>query len=77
MAATTRTHKAAFFTIGDVSRLAHLAPETIRRYERQGLIAPARTAAGVRIYSPAAVAAVQELRAQRAANARHGGDVAA
>ncbi len=77
MTATTTTCAVRFFTIGDVARAVNLAPETLRRYERQGLIAPARTAAGVRIYSEADVAAVQELRAQRAANARHGGDVAA
>ncbi len=77
MTATTATREVAFFTIGDVARAVNLAPETLRRYERQGLITPARTAAGQRIYTRADLAAVQALRAQRAAHARHGGEVAA
>ncbi len=74
---TTTTREPAYFLIGDVARLANLASETIRRYERQGLIHPARTAGGQRIFTDNDLAAVQQLRAQRAAHARHGGEVAA
>ncbi len=39
------------FTIGVVARLLQLHEQTIRQYERQGLIIPSRTAKQTRMYS--------------------------
>ena len=43
------------FTIGIVARLLKLHEQTIRQYERLGLIAPSRTAKHTRMYSQADV----------------------
>jgi DNA-binding transcriptional MerR regulator len=46
----------AFLTIGKVATLTGLSADTIRYYERLGLVsAPARTVSGYRQYTPAAV----------------------
>ncbi len=50
-------------TIGQVARQAGVGVETIRFYEREGLLAePPRTAAGYRQYSPAVVARIRFIR---------------
>ncbi len=77
MTATTTTREPAYFLIGDVARAAGVATETIRRWHRENVLpAPGRTPNGLRVYSAADLEVIQRLRAQRAANARHGGDVA-
>jgi len=56
----TRT---AELTIGKVARSAGLAIDTVRYYEREGLLEiPARTASGYRHYSPDAVARLRFIR---------------
>ncbi len=40
------------YVISVAARLAGLHPQTLRMYERLGLIKPARTAGGLRLYSP-------------------------
>lgn len=40
------------YVISVVSRMVSLHPQTLRYYERVGLIAPARSAGNVRLYSP-------------------------
>ncbi len=75
---TTTTRATAYYLIGDVAKAAGVATETVRRWHREGVLpAPARTSSGQRIYTEADREAILRLRAQRAANARHGGDVAA
>jgi len=39
-------------TIGTVARMFELHQQTLREYEREGLIKPRRTAGGTRMYSP-------------------------
>ena len=39
------------FRIGEISRLYHVGVDTIRYYERIGLIHPERTESGYRLYS--------------------------
>ena len=57
--------KPEFLMIGEVARRAHVRVETVRFYERMGLVAkPARTASGYRKY-PAQV--VREVRFIQAA----------
>jgi DNA-binding transcriptional MerR regulator len=54
-------------TIGELARLTRLNAETLRYYERRGLLpAPARKASGYRQYGPDDVARVRAIReAQR------------
>lgn len=40
------------YVISVVSRMVNLHPQTLRYYERVGLIVPARSAGNVRLYSP-------------------------
>ncbi len=50
-------------TIGELARGADLAPETLRHYERMGLIAPSgRTASNYRLYDTAAVDRLRFIR---------------
>jgi MerR family transcriptional regulator/heat shock protein HspR len=43
--------KKAYYMIGGVSEMLALHPQTIRQYERQGLISPGRTRGNTRLYS--------------------------
>lgn len=40
-----------FFSISVVSEMLSLHPQTIRHYERQGLVAPKRTSGNIRLFS--------------------------
>jgi MerR family mercuric resistance operon transcriptional regulator len=53
----------AHLTIGKIARDAETGVETIRFYERQGLLAkPARTTSGYRSYSPEAIPRLRFIR---------------
>lgn len=39
------------YTIGVVARLLGISPQTLRVFEREGLVAPSRTEANIRLYS--------------------------
>ena len=49
------------FSISVAAELAGLHPQTLRIYEREGLVDPARTAGGTRRYSQDDVARLQEI----------------
>jgi MerR family mercuric resistance operon transcriptional regulator len=52
-----------FLTIGETARRADVGIETVRYYERKGLIAPpARTAAGYRAFPPDAVRRIRFIK---------------
>jgi DNA-binding transcriptional MerR regulator len=53
-------------TIGALARRAGVSRTALLNYERLGLIAPERTAAGYRAFGPSAVARVEQIRAYRA-----------
>lgn len=54
----------ANLTIGKVARAAGVGVETVRFYERKGLVSrPRRPEGGFRIYSPATVARIRFIRA--------------
>lgn len=50
------------YAISVAAKLAGVHPATLRAYERRGLIAPARTPGGRRLFSDDDVAAVRRLR---------------
>jgi MerR family transcriptional regulator/heat shock protein HspR len=49
------------FSISVAAELAGLHPQTLRIYEREGLLDPARTAGGTRRYSPDDISRLQEI----------------
>jgi MerR family transcriptional regulator, heat shock protein HspR len=49
------------FSISVAAELAGLHPQTLRIYEREGLVDPARTAGGTRRYSQADIARLHEI----------------
>ena len=58
------SESAAFVRIGELSRRTGVRAETIRAWERRyGLVEPARSAGGFRLYSPADEERVQAMRA--------------
>lgn len=48
---TTRTTRTAVYVISVAAELAGMHPQTLRIYERRGLVSPARTQGGNRRYS--------------------------
>lgn len=51
------------FRSGELARLAGVSADTLRHYERVGVLArPERSAAGYRLYSPQALARVRTIR---------------
>jgi MerR family transcriptional regulator, heat shock protein HspR len=49
------------FSISVAAELAGLHPQTLRIYEREGLVDPARTAGGTRRYSQADISRLAEI----------------
>ena len=45
----------ALFMIGVAAQLAGMHPQTLRKYERLGLVMPARTIGSMRLYSDAEI----------------------
>ncbi|XNY99895.1 MerR family transcriptional regulator [Micrococcus luteus] len=52
-------------TVGEVAELTGVTVRTLHHYDRLGLVRPARTAAGYRLYGPDDVARLQEVVAYR------------
>ncbi|HOU22749.1 MAG: putative heat shock protein HspR [Chloroflexi bacterium ADurb.Bin180] len=50
-----------WFSIGVVARMVNLHPQTLRLYERVGLIAPARSPGNVRLYSESDVERLHKI----------------
>ena len=53
------------FSIGEVSRAVGLAPQTLRLWEREGLILPRRTGRGYRVYNEPDVERLKEIKRLR------------
>jgi len=49
------------YVISVVSRMVNLHPQTLRYYERIGLVVPARSAGNVRLYSPADIERLRRI----------------
>lgn len=59
---TARSKKRAVFVISVAAELAGMHPQTLRIYERKGLVEPARTGGGSRRYSDADVAVLRRIQ---------------
>lgn len=58
---TVRTHHQAVYVISVAAELAGMHPQTLRIYERRGLVSPARTQGGNRRYSDADIERLQRI----------------
>lgn len=58
---TARHHTQAVYVISVAAELAGMHPQTLRIYERRGLVQPARTAGGNRRYSDADIEQLQRI----------------
>jgi MerR family transcriptional regulator, heat shock protein HspR len=56
------THNRAVYVISVAAELAGMHPQTLRIYERKGLVDPARTGGGSRRYSEADIARLQRIQ---------------
>jgi MerR family transcriptional regulator/heat shock protein HspR len=56
------TRDRAVYVISVAAELAGMHPQTLRIYERKGLVDPARTHGGSRRYSPADIARLQRIQ---------------
>lgn len=54
-------HSTAVYVISVAAELSGMHPQTLRIYERKGLVTPARTSGGSRRYSDADVALLQRI----------------
>ena len=55
------SHDEPCYTIGVVSRMVDLHPQTLRNYEQMGLVVPHRTEGNIRLYSPAEVERLRKI----------------
>jgi len=55
-------HRRAVYVISVAAELAGVHPQTLRIYERKGLVEPARTQGGSRRYSEADIALLQRIQ---------------
>ena len=55
------TRKGSVYVISVAAELSGMHPQTLRIYERKGLVSPARTSGGSRRYSDADVALLQRI----------------
>ena len=56
-----RNHQQAVYVISVAAELAGMHPQTLRIYERRGLLTPARTSGGNRRYSDADIARLRRI----------------
>jgi MerR family transcriptional regulator, heat shock protein HspR len=50
------------FVISVAARLLEMHPQTLRKYEREGLIAPSRTSGNLRLYSDRDIARLRQVK---------------
>src|SRR5215207_8057381 len=51
-----------FFVISVAARLVEMHPQTLRKYEREGLIAPSRTVTNLRLYSDQDIERLRQVK---------------
>lgn len=56
-----KSHQQAVYVISVAAELAGMHPQTLRIYERRGLLTPARTSGGNRRYSDADIARLRRI----------------
>ena len=59
---TQYTAQTACFVISVAARLLNVHPQTLRYYERAGLIAPSRSKGNIRLYSPEDIQRAMQIK---------------
>jgi MerR family transcriptional regulator/heat shock protein HspR len=62
MKTTGTVTETAFFVISVAARLLKVHPQTLRYYERAGLIAPSRSKGNIRLYSPEDIQRAMQIK---------------
>jgi MerR family transcriptional regulator, heat shock protein HspR len=57
-----QTQQTACFVISVAARLLNVHPQTLRYYERAGLIAPSRSKGNIRLYSPEDIQRAMQIK---------------
>jgi MerR family transcriptional regulator/heat shock protein HspR len=58
----TQTEDLACFVISVAARLLEVHPQTLRYYERAGLLQPSRSRGNIRLYSPADLEQARQIK---------------
>lgn len=58
----TPSYGEPLFVISVAARLLEMHPQTLRKYEREGLIAPSRTAGNLRLYSDRDIERLRQVK---------------
>src|ERR671932_1635514 len=62
MTSTTQHEHTACFVISVAARLLNVHPQTLRYYERAGLISPSRSRGNIRLYSTRDIERAQQIK---------------
>ena len=62
MRSTAQHEQTACFVISVAARLLNVHPQTLRYYERAGLIAPSRSKGNIRLYSPEDIQRAMQIK---------------
>src|ERR671932_2135168 len=62
MRSTAQAEQTACFVISVAARLLNVHPQTLRYYERAGLIAPSRSKGNIRLYSPEDIQRAMQIK---------------
>ncbi len=58
----TSRYSEPLFVISVAARLVEMHPQTLRKYEREGLVAPSRTAGNLRLYSDEDIERLRQVK---------------
>ncbi len=58
----TARYSEPLFVISVAARLVEMHPQTLRKYEREGLIAPSRTSGNLRLYSDEDIERLRQVK---------------
>ena len=58
----TARYSEPLFVISVAARLVEMHPQTLRKYEREGLVAPSRTSGNLRLYSDSDIEQLRQVK---------------
>lgn len=58
----TSRYSEPLFVISVAARLVEMHPQTLRKYEREGLVAPSRTSGNLRLYSDSDIEQLRQVK---------------
>jgi MerR family transcriptional regulator/heat shock protein HspR len=61
METQSKSYQEPVFLISEVSKILEIHPQTLRQYEREGLVTPSRTNGKIRLYSQEDIDFIREI----------------